>query len=319
MTDMLLETAVERWLRQHNNKRTRRNYQRSLKFFMATCKPKIRLQDVTPEMVEDFVFSLQERTVLYENHPFRPTQSRQLSPYSLANYVRCLRAFFNWCVQRKYLDFNPASVLRLKQPPRSRRSKAIPEAVLVKIFENIEQKPEFFRLRDGLLLTLLASYGPRNGSVVGLRLGSINLAEGWLTLRVKGDRDLDLPLTPEIAEVLQRWLDYRRNLPIDPPHDYVFVTTRTTPGNAYQPLSEAGLQQIIYRLSEQADPDARRWGPHSIRHWRGQSLADARISPQLIQQLLGHSDITITLENYCNQDTDRLHRLVEQFSMVAKA
>ena len=318
MTDMLLETAVERWLRQFDNVYTHRSYQRSLLTFVTSCGTGCLLRDVTPEMVDDWYFNLRDRTTVYQDHPYRPSVERKLSPYSIANYVRCVRSFFNWCVMRGYLQQSPIRFLKLKKPQTSYRSKAISDVVLETMFRNVVQKGEFHRLRDGALLTLLATYGFRCGSITSLKLSSFDFEGGWIHIHAKGDRELDLPLEPIVTETLKNWLEHRAQLEIDPPHDFVFVTNRTSPGNARQPLTELGLQQIIYRMSERASQDGRRFGPHSIRHWRGQSLADARISPKLIQQLLGHSNIQTTLEFYCNQDSSRLRSLVKEFSVTAK-
>lgn len=315
MSAVLLGQTVERYLRQYPNEWTQKTYRRSLQLLVEYIGSDVAVCSITCEVVEDWFSGLSSRQVLYENHPTRPEVAKSLSPYSLNNTMRSVKAFFNWCVARRLLELSPARFLRVKLPRRSRRSKAIPHEVLHSMFDYLRTKPDFFRYRDGAILSLFTTFGVRNNEVVSLRLSDVDWSNGWIVFRAKGNRDLDLPLTGDVGLVLRRWCDVRSGLLIDPLHDFLFVTTRTEPGKAHQPITTAGVQSLLFRLSEHVC--GQRWGPHSIRHWKGQSLADRQVSPKLIQQLLGHTDIQTTLDFYCNQDDVRLRRLIDRHALVA--
>lgn len=58
------------------------------------------------------------------------------------------------------------------------------------------------------------------------------------------------------------------------------------------------------------------YGPHSIRHWRGQHLADKKTPPTVAQAILGHSDVKTTLDYYYNQDAERLRAVLEENELL---
>jgi integrase len=91
------------------------------------------------------------------------------------------------------------------------------------------------------------------------------------------------------------------------------VNLHTRPGHRYGPLASGSISTLINRLS--ARVGERAYGPHAIRHWRGQTLADQRLPPTLVQAILGHRDVRITLDHYYNQDISRLQRVLESYEV----
>ena len=91
------------------------------------------------------------------------------------------------------------------------------------------------------------------------------------------------------------------------------MNIRTRPGCRYAPLATGSVSTLISRLSAQVGGQAYR--PHAIRHWRGQTLADQRVAPTIVQTILGHSDVRTTLEHYYNQDRMRVRRILEAYEL----
>jgi len=294
-----LPSAVDRWLRTHENGETIRSYRAALDGFIARHPDNYPLAAITPEDVDDWLYEL---------------RSRPASVFTVLNRVKALKAFFNWCVRRGYLATSPARFVVVRHQTPGLRSKAIPTDVLLEMFKALENRAGAWAARDTAILSLMTTYGVRVGDVASLRLHMVNIPSGWIQFTVKGSKTLVLPITTSIGGVLADWLEYRRALDIDPSHDFVFVTIRTSSGNRHQPMTATGIGQIIYRLSEAVC--GTRYGPHSIRHWRGQSLADRRVPPTVVQEILGHSDVGITLNFYYNQDHERLRAILNEFEVT---
>jgi integrase len=225
-----------------------------------------------------------------------------------------VKTFWNWCVRREYLPVSPARFLVVKQPLPQPGSKAIPGEVLAAMFEAVQHKRcAFLATRDTALLALLITFGARAGDVTRLKLGGVDLDRQQIVFRVKGNRDLCLPLPPHTARYLAAWLAIRLRLQPEPVHDYVFVNIHTRPGRRHAPLASESLSTLVNRLSAQVS--GRVYGPHAIRHWRGQSLADQRVPPTVVQAILGHSSVQITLTHYYNQDMRRVQHILELYEV----
>lgn len=148
-------------------------------------------------------------------------------------------------------------------------------------------------------------------------MGNVNFAEEWIVLRVKGGYQHRLSLVYDVTAALVAWLEVRRSLDIDPPHDFVFVNNRKADGNRHAPLSTGFVSTLVKRLSQEVC--GVQYGPHSIRHWRGQSLMDSGVPATVVQQILGHSDVEITLKHYANQDFARVAQVLTRESPPVKA
>jgi len=291
---LTLQASAERFLARYANPHTARAYRQTLEPFYRAYGPQRALAGVTPEDLDDWNAALNRQP---------------LTATTRATRRKALKVFFNWCVRREYLTANPARFLVVGQPQREAASKAIPTWVLDALFEaTADKRDRFIRARDLAILALLKRYGARAGDVAHLTVGRVCFSEGWLILRVKGGHDHRLPLTQDVTAALLAWLEVRRELAPDPPHEFVFVNNRVTAPGRYGPLAAGSISTIVKRLAETVC--GVQYGPHSIRHWRGQSLMDEGVPATVVQQILGHSDVRITLQHYANQDWQRVGRVL---------
>jgi integrase len=294
-----LDDTIAAFLTGHDNPVTRQTYEKALRVFAEAVGPQRRLDEITPDLVDSWHQQL---------------RATRLAVVTVAKRTKVVKTFWNWCVRREYIPLSPARFLVVKQPPPQPGSKAIPGEVLTAMFEAVQHKPcAFLAVRDTALLALLITFGARAGDVTRLKLGGVDLDHHQIVFRVKGDRDLRLPLPPHTARYLAAWLDIRRQLQPEPAHDYVFVNIHTRPGRCHTPLASERLSTLVSRLSAQVS--GRAYGPHAIRHWRGQSLADQRVPPTVVQAILGHSSVQITLTHYYNQDMRRVQHILELYEV----
>jgi integrase/recombinase XerC len=295
----LLDDTLTAFLACYDNCVTRRTYERILRPFAQTIGPQSALASITPEEMDAWA---------QQQHTYA------LAPATLANRTKAVKTFWNWCVKREYIAPSPARFLVVKRSKKTMVSKAIPSDILLAMFEAAQHKRcTFLSARDSAILALLITFGARAGDVTRLKMSHIDLKNQQIVFVVKGGGELLLPLPPHTRQHMTHWLTLRQKLEPNPAHDYVFVNIRTRPGMRYAPLAPGSVSTLISRLSARVCGYAYR--PHAIRHWRGQTLADQRVAPTIVQTILGHSDVRTTLEHYYNQDRVRVRRILDTYEL----
>lgn len=294
-----LNETVAAFLARYEKPETRRSYAKALHPFAQAVGTHYVLDAITPEMLDIW---------------YRRLCASGLADATIASRTKMVKAFWNWCVSREYIAQSPARFLRVKACKKSLVSKAIPSAVLASMFDAVQHKPcLFLAARDTAILALLITFGARVGDVAHLTLSHVFLEHHRILFHVKGGKEHLLPLPYQTGQHLAAWLAIRNTCDPNPVHDYVFVTSRTRPGNHHTPLATGSISTMIRRLSLQVC--GKGYGPHSIRHWRGQTLADQRVAPTVVQAILGHSNVRITLEHYYNQDWHRVQDVLRTYEL----
>lgn len=296
MSAPTLDAAVRRYLNHFSNAGTREHAGYALRTLVSALDPATPLDAVTPEDLDRWDDEQIERGY---------------APSTLAVRRRTVKSFFGWCIKRELLDGkSPARFIEIREPRMSLANRAMPEQVLRDILVLARRHPyHILAVRNTAILALLATYGARVGDVTRLTLDRVLFDRQLLVLKVKGGKDLELPLLPEMDRVLRIWWDLRAGLRPAPGHTILFVSTQPRGSERFPPLTTSGVQMMVARLSKEVCGVVYR--PHSIRHWRGQSLADDGTAPTVIQHVLGHSDVETTMKFYFNQDMERVTRALE--------
>jgi site-specific recombinase XerD len=149
--------------------------------------------------------------------------------------------------------------------------------------------------RDYVLLAVMAGCGLREAEVVDVRVGDFqDVGRGQVLLRVrgKGDKIRNVPLSPELWQLIQRFvllsnrsfnshLDARKPLFLSRVGKDKPLTTRSVQNIVKKYVRAAGIVKAI--------------SPHSIRHTVGTTMAMNEAPLLVIQQFLGHSDPKTTM------------------------
>jgi integrase len=295
---MKLKEALQHFLVADRAPQTQKTYERFFPRFAETIGLERPLHLIRPTDLDAYVHDLRHQAVRYAGHPRRPREQGRLSPATITKRIKMIKALFNWCVTRGYLDQSPARFLS-PQPPQQKtgEGKAISAAEVDALLKAAHNKP-----RDRAIVLLLSQSGCRAGDVANLRISNLVLSRCRAIVDGKGDKRRTIYFDTETAEAIQDWLKCR---PTRVKHDYVFTSVR-----GYGPLKSDSVSQIIRRLSKAAGLD-RTWGTHCFRHYVAMTLARARVSPTVIQAYLGHANVSTTM-GYCAAVADEdLHAAAE--------
>lgn len=238
--------------------------------------------------------------------------SPQLSDSALHKAYAVVRAFYGWMIDNGAGIANP---FRRMKPPivRPRRPAVAPKAAIVRLLRAIPGRqlagaafPRELGARDQALFAAMYFAGLRISEACRLRVQDLDLVGGFLTVhRGKGGRWRDLPVEPELAGYLRRWLRLRAGLlaHFGGDSEDLFITL---PGRGRR--RDCGLVAVdparMNRLMRERYLPAARLGPgpgfpekftpHCLRHSVATRLVNLHVPLEHVQDILGHSTLEMT-------------------------
>jgi site-specific recombinase XerD len=167
----------------------------------------------------------------------------------------------------------------------------------------------FLRVRNRTMLMLAAMTGARSREITGIDLQDINLVEGTVTLRkTKGNTPRQMPLHPELKAQIEAYIEARLKIINTPIKQLpaLFIAYWRKAG-CWKRISPASYQGIYRKHSLGQGIDS---SSHTMRHTFATSLLQEGVDVSVIQQLLGHSSITMTMR-YLKMDNRMKRKAVD--------
>lgn len=235
-------------------------------------------------------------------HDFvRDTFSTDTNARSQARILSGVRSFYRFLLYHNYIDQDPSELL---EGPR--KEVHLPEVLSV---EEIDQLVGAIDLssheghRNRAIIEMLYGSGLRVSELTALKLSNIYRSEHYMLIEGKGSKQRLVPISPVAEEWFQYWLKDRALWPISPgSEDYAFLNRRGAP------LTRVMVFTIIKRLC-QAAGIRKNISPHTLRHSFATHMLQNGADLRIIQQLLGHEDITTT-EIYTHVEVQDLRRAI---------
>ncbi|HEU5122522.1 MAG TPA: site-specific tyrosine recombinase/integron integrase [Verrucomicrobiae bacterium] len=233
-----------------------------------------------------------------------PESLKRLSGESVYLEIAALRAFYRFAENEKLLPENVAENLSLP-----RRWKRLPKALSNSEIDQLlksEPQPTPMHLCDQAILELAYASGLRLSELRNLRLEQLHLEAGFINVIGKGNKERVVPVGTKAVEALDRYLASGRPEQVtqrSPAN--VFLTARGTPFAAVtlwkrikDRVKRAGIERNIT--------------PHMLRHSFATHLLEHGADLRVIQELLGHANISTT-EIYTHVTGNRLRDVHRRF------
>lgn len=209
-----------------------------------------------------------------------------LTVISVRRKIAAVRALFKFLRQEGVLQANPAARLRTPKP-----GQRLPDVMSAEKTNNLldaveagatVEKPS--RERDIAFLELLYGCGIRVGELVGIDLEHLDLANGWLKVRGKGNKERQVPMGQRAVDAVNRYLQSRSAAPGE---RALFLNGRG------KRLSDRQVRRLVkfYALLVTGDSTVH---PHSFRHAYATHLLADGADLRAIQELLGHARLSTT-------------------------
>lgn len=276
---MSLQESIARYLaelaRRGASKHTLRNYESDLQQLAEY----FQLSDEAPPAVEQLDLPLLREWLasLYDNG---------LEIVSVRRKIAAVRAMFKFLLQEGLIAANPAARLRTPKPGQK-----LPDVMSAEKTNNMLDAVEAgeraelpSRERDIAFLELLYGCGIRVSELVGIDLEHLDLANGWLRVRGKGNKERQIPVGERAVDAVNRYLDKRSAAPGE---RALFVNGRGTR------LGDRQVRRLVkfYALLVTGDSTVH---PHSFRHAYATHLLSDGADLRAIQELLGHARLSTT-------------------------
>lgn len=232
------------------------------------------------------------------------TSTKRLSGESVYLEIAALRAFYKFAENEKLLPANLAEYLSLP-----RRWKRLPKALsndeIAKLLKpEVPETPE--SLCDQAILELGYASGLRLSELKNLRLEQLHLDAGFINVIGKGNKERVVPVGRTAVDSLNRYLAAGRPKLVTPKSPgNVFLTQRGTP------FASVTLWLHIKNRVRRAGV-ARNMTPHMLRHSFATHLLEHGADLRVIQELLGHANISTT-EVYTHVTGNRLREIHRKF------
>ena len=225
------------------------------------------------------------RSDLYGLLAWRSEQ--RYSPRSTARLLSALRMFHADRIRRGARSDDPAALLDSPKMPRS-----LPKAMAEGQVEAMLAAPDIETtqgLRDRAMLELMYACGLRVSELVDLPATALNLRQGVLRVRGKGNKERLVPLGAEAQHWLERYLrEARPQLAGRRTLEALFLTAKA------EALTRQAFWALVKRYAALAGIDPARVSPHALRHSFATHLLNHGADLRALQMLLGHSALSTT-------------------------
>lgn len=242
-------------------------YRRDLSEFMEFCMSNgvNELTEVSRGNISAYILNLHEK---------------KYSASSIMRKIASLRGVFKWMCANEYCKVDPTLTIERPKLP-----KKLPKVISVKEIEEILTSD----LNDTqkVIIELLYGCGLRVSELVNLRVSDININAKFLQCIGKGSKERIIPLGSKSIAVLKKYMPKRD-----------FIVKKYNLNASYLLINDEGKdinRQDIYNfVHEQGKKIHKAISPHTLRHSFATHLIENGADLRVVQELLGHSDVSTT-------------------------
>lgn len=227
-----------------------------------------------------------------------------LAASSLRITVVHLKVFWRFISGRNYVMADVAEPL-LAPKPNATLPDSVHESSIMALLEGIDTM-KFLGKRDRAILELFYASGLRLSEVCGARLENLDSEDGFIRVTGKGNKTRIVPVGKQARDAVERYVKLERpELVKAKTSSHIFLSVR---GGA---LSPERVRSIVKQRAVAAGIDSKVY-PHLLRHSFATHLLQNGADLRVIQEMLGHTDISTT-QIYTHVDQKHLKATHKKF------
>ncbi len=211
-------------------------------------------------------------------------KDQDLSSQTIAHYLTSIKNYHKFLLQNAYLSEDIAESIE-----RPKTTKKLPNTLTVEeVTKLLDIKPVTpFDYRNKCMLELLYGTGLRISELIHLTVNDIDTINCVVHCIGKGDKERIVPINDYAIQSLNEYLEIRPLLLKNQSTKELFLNNR---GNC---ISREGFFKILKKilLEKGLNPNV---SPHTLRHSFATHLLEYGADLRVIQEMLGHSDISTT-------------------------
>jgi integrase/recombinase XerD len=242
---------------------------------------------------------------------------RGFQPTSQARRLSAMRQFYKFLYAENLRGDDPTAILDAPKKARPLPKVLTVEDVsgmltLAEEESRLEGPDQPQRIRRLALLELLYATGMRVSELVSLPAKVLTQEGRFLVVKGKGNKERLVPLSRTAIEALARYGAIRAENPVHAASSFLFPAA-SKEGHLPRQVFARELKDLAIR----AGLSAAAVSPHVLRHAFASHLLGNGADLRVVQELLGHSDISTT-QIYTHVLDERLQQLVQTHHPLAK-
>ena len=307
------------------SKNTIESYKRDLKLLFGYLKNKnIDILAVTDSDLLDYFNNI----------------SAGFSARTIDRHISSIKHFFDFLQLENYIKHNPSTNIE-----HTKQRKNLPNYLqkedIKKLLDKAKEDRSNFGLQFYCMLMLMYATGMRVSELVELRISSIErefdlknenfTLKNYIKVLGKGGKERIIPINKATISILYEYLNLRERLLNGSYSEYLFTTRVIFSRNEKKVNKKIILKvnkkdghiarQLFARhlksLAIDAGISSELISPHVIRHSIATHLLQNGADIRIIQEILGHSDISTT-QIYTHITNDKLDNILETYHPLAK-
>ena len=210
----------------------------------------------------------------------RKLRENKLAPSSIIRKMASLRGFFKWASSAGIIDKNPASTLEQPKVPQR-----LPKVVSIKEIE--EMLHNNLTPLEHVIMELLYSCGLRVSELVNLKTSDIDLSSKYVRCFGKGSKERMIPIGEIAKKAVTEYMTERDFLV----KKYNLNTKLLLIQNSGRLITRQDVYTFIHAQGKLIHKNI---SPHTLRHSFATHLLENGADLRVVQELLGHSDVSTT-------------------------
>ncbi len=236
---------------------------------------------------------------------------------SMARFYSTLKQFYDFEVRQNIINENPIEFLDKPQIKRKLPSVLTEKEMVVllkhvrggaKKGESLSKKNK--RIKVKCIIEVLYSTGIRISELVNLKLNDIDTKKRMLRIFGKGQKERNVYFTSKVAKSLEEWIN------LIPDSSIFLFPSYSVLGH----MTRDSVNKILADIANDLGFDRKKLSPHKLRHAFATHLLQKGADIRVIQELLGHSNISTTeiythiLDSETLESVNENHPLVKSLS-----
>lgn len=222
---------------------------------------------------------------------------------TVAHNITVINSFYSFLINENIIATNPCTNIispkLVKKLPNYLTEEEVDKLL------NIPLKTAY-DYRNKAMLELLYATGIRVSELINLKFVNLELQDDFIRVMGKGSKERIIPMSNISKKYLIEYIEiYRKTLLKSKDSEYLFINNQ---GNV---ISRVGFFKIIKKLCLENNI-SKNVSPHILRHSFATHLLAHGADLRVIQELLGHSDISTT-QIYAHLINDKLKKDYEEF------
>ena len=236
------------------------------------------------------------------NKYIQSLKRKNLSKTTINRKIIAIKDFHKFLLKENITKENPTEKIDNQKP-----DKALPTVLSVdeinKMISSINGE-EPLDIRNRAMMELLYAAGLRISELLDLKQEDVHLKEKYIVVKEgKGNKDRYIPIGEMAVVSLRKYREEVRPLIVQKGVNNLFVNYKG------EPMTRQAVFKYIKKLAED-NGISKTISPHTIRHSFATHLLEGGADLRVVQELLGHEDISTT-QIYTHLDKSKIRNIYD--------